>query len=65
MDSDRSLSLQFFVHLHVCKACGSHATASCCPHYSVANRSKRYVIENLVCVENPICAERAEDGFRN
>ena len=50
------------VHQHVCKACGSHATAGCCPNYSVANRSKRYVIENLVCVEEPVCAERAEDG---
>lgn len=37
---------------HVCKACGSHAEAGCCANYSSANRSKRYVIENLVCVEN-------------
>lgn len=50
------------VHQHVCKACCSHATAGCCPNYSVANRSKRYVIENLVCVEKPVCAERKEYG---
>jgi hypothetical protein len=41
------------VHQHVCKGCGSHAEAGCCANYSVANRSKRYVIENLVCVEEP------------
>jgi hypothetical protein len=50
------------VHLQVCKACGSHATAGCCRNYSVANRSKRYVIENLVCVENPVCPEYLEAG---
>jgi hypothetical protein len=40
--------------MHICKACGSHATSKCCYRYSIANRSKRYVIENLVCVENTI-----------
>ena len=40
------------VHVHVCKSCGSHAEAGCCGEYSVANRSKRYVIENLLCVED-------------
>lgn len=45
------------VHLHVCKACGAHATSGCCRNYSVANRSKRYVIENLFCVENPVCPQ--------
>ena len=40
------------VHQHVCKGCGSHAESGCCVNYSIANRSKRYVIENLVCVEN-------------
>ncbi len=40
------------MHLNVCKGCGSHAEAGCCADYSVANRSKRYVIENLLCVEN-------------
>lgn len=39
---------------NVCKACGSHATSKCCSLYNVANRSKRYVIENLVCVEDTI-----------
>ena len=36
---------------HVCKACGSPATTSCCDEYHQANRSKRYIVENLVCVE--------------
>ena len=33
---------------HICKACGSHAEAGCCANYNPANRSKRYVIENLL-----------------
>ena len=40
------------VHQNVCKGCGSHALTECCTKYSVANRSKRYVIRNLVCIEN-------------
>lgn len=40
------------VHQHVCKGCGSHAEAGCCASYSAANRSKRYVVENLVCIED-------------
>lgn len=36
---------------HVCKACGSLAITSCCGEYHQANRSKRYIVENLVCVE--------------
>jgi REP element-mobilizing transposase RayT len=39
------------VHQHVCKGCGSHAEAGCCNKYSAANRSKKYIIENLVCVD--------------
>lgn len=42
------------VHQHICKSCGSHATAGCCSNYSIANRSKRYVIENLVCVDKTL-----------
>ena len=58
-------SFLFLPVSHVCKGMGEKfhlAKAGCCPNYSVANRSKRYVIENLLCVENPVCAERPEDG---
>lgn len=37
---------------HVCKACGSTANYSCCDDYHPANRSKRYVIEHIACVED-------------
>ena len=39
-------------HVNVCKECGFHAKAGCCNKYSPANRSKRYIIEGLVCVES-------------
>jgi hypothetical protein len=42
------------VHKNICKGCGSQAISGCCAKYSMANRSKRYFIENLVCVENII-----------
>lgn len=42
------------VRQHVCKACGSQATAGCSFHYSVADRSKRYVIENPMRVDDAV-----------
>lgn len=40
------------VYQNICKNCGLHAKFGCCADYNVANRSKRYVIENIVCVED-------------
>ena len=39
------------MYQNLCKGCGSHARAGCCSEYNVANRCKRYVIENLACIE--------------
>ena len=39
---------------HICKACGSAAVSSCCAKYHPANRSKKYIIENIVCIEEYI-----------
>lgn len=39
---------------HVCKGCGSPDGADCCDEYYPANRSKGYIIENIVCVEEHV-----------
>lgn len=36
---------------NICKACGSAAVSSCCTGYHPANRSRRYIIENIICIE--------------
>ena len=36
---------------NICKACGAAAVSSCCPKYHPANKSKRYIIENIICIE--------------
>lgn len=38
-------------YTHVCKSCLTNIGPGCCPHYHNANRSKRYVIKHIVCVE--------------
>ena len=45
-------------HINVCKGCGSIAKVGCCPGYNIANRSKRYFIKDLACIE--ICNEYLE-----
>jgi len=41
-------------YINVCKGCKSRSKIGCCSEYNIANRSRRYVIENLYCVENPV-----------
>ena len=41
-------------YINVCKGCGSRSKTGCCSEYNTANRSRRYVIENICCVENTI-----------
>jgi phage/plasmid-associated DNA primase len=39
------------VYAYTCKSCLTDHGPGCCAHYSHANRSKRYVIKDIVCVE--------------
>ena len=39
------------VYAYICKSCLTNIGPGCCMHYSHTNRSKRYVIKNIVCVE--------------
>ena len=39
---------------NICKACGSTAASYCCTEYHPANRCRRYIIENIACVEEHI-----------
>ncbi len=47
---------------YVTRGATRRAPTGCCANYSVANRSKRYVIENLLCVEENLVGEHAEAG---
>lgn len=38
-------------YAHTCKACMSTTGKGCCEEYNSANRSRRYVIEDMECVE--------------
>ena len=42
------------VYQNICKGCGLRAESQCCSEYNVANRSRRYVIENLACIKSNI-----------
>jgi phage/plasmid-associated DNA primase len=41
-------------HMSLCKGCGQEAISGCCKYYNAANRSKRYVIKYLQCVQTPV-----------
>ncbi len=41
-------------HKNICKGCNSIATTNCCSEYNHANRCKRYIIEDIACVENNV-----------
>ena len=48
------------VYAYICKSCLTNIGPGCCMHYSHTNRSKRYVIKNIVCIET----EDAEGTIR-
>ena len=47
---------------HVCRGCLREARAGCCENYSVANRSKRFIIKNMELVAEDIPTD--DDGGR-
>jgi len=43
--------------VNMCKACNAISQVNCCSQYNIANRTKRYIIKGLSCIETSVTDE--------